>query len=170
MKPTTHTPHHKETERRANLNLRGKTSNVDGANTASASTEMKGKYGKIGEEDSERKRDETNNAISSWKTNESSAITYGTAFRATKQHQPASTNESYNDMMQRISSSQKSIQEICDGIKELQTSVNASSSRDDSTSKSVENLIAGVTKSHGQVRGQMSEFEQILLDFDSQTK
>lgn len=62
------------------------------------------------------------------------------------------TSEHYEDLVHRILSSQRYIQEICIGIKELQTSATASSMRGNETSKSIEKLIEGVTKSHDQVR------------------
>ena len=71
------------------------------------------------------------------------------------------SNESYNNMIQRIVSSQQSIQDICVGIKELQTIVSASSNQGDKTSKSIEKLVEGVSKSQDQVRGRMHDLKLI---------
>ena len=71
--------------------------------------------------------------------------------KADQYQQSKPNNESYNDMIERIVSSQQSIQEICHGIKELQRTVTASA-RDESTSKAIESLIQGVTNSQEHVR------------------
>ena len=71
------------------------------------------------------------------------------------------SNESYNNMIQRIVSSQQSIQDICVGIKELQTIVSASSNQGDKTSKSIEKLVEGVSKSQDQVRDRMHDLKLI---------
>lgn len=71
--------------------------------------------------------------------------------KADQYQQSKPNNESYNDMIERIASSQQGIQEICHGIKELQSTVTASA-RDESTSKSIESLIQGVINSQEHVR------------------
>lgn len=73
-----------------------------------------------------------------------------------KQKHSEVTSEHYEDLVHRILSSQLCIQEICIGIKELQTSAAASSMKGNETSKSIEKLIEGVTKSHDQVRLRLS--------------
>ncbi|KAL3786056.1 hypothetical protein HJC23_003904 [Cyclotella cryptica] len=69
-----------------------------------------------------------------------------------KQKNSEVTIESYEDLVHRILSSQLTIQEICIGIKELQTSVAASSTKGNETSKSIEQLIKDVAKSHDELK------------------
>jgi hypothetical protein len=60
--------------------------------------------------------------------------------------------ESYNAMIQKIAESHQGLQEMCMGIKELQTAVAASTTREESASTSVKCLIQGVSASQQQVR------------------
>ena len=69
-----------------------------------------------------------------------------------KRQHTIETDPSFVDMMHKITTSQQSIQELCIGIKELQQTASTSSKRDDTSSKSVDNLLQSVSKSQEQVR------------------
>ena len=63
-----------------------------------------------------------------------------------KREHSVENDPSFVDMMHKVATSQQSIQELCIGIKELH-----SSSRDVTSSKSVDNLLESVSKSQEQV-------------------
>jgi hypothetical protein len=94
-----------------------------------------------------------------------SSLKDGQQMQGEKSITPLSEREceapSYTEMMHRIASSQQSMQEICSGIKDLQTTID---SRDDDTSKSVQQLIQGVAKSHEQLVNFMDELKSSNLD------
>jgi len=68
-----------------------------------------------------------------------------------KRQHTVETDPSFVDMMHKITTSQQSIQELCIGIKELQQAASTSSKRDDTSSKSVDNLLQSVSKSQEQL-------------------
>lgn len=67
------------------------------------------------------------------------------------QLQHPTNTDSYNAMIQKIAESHEGLQEICSGIKALQTAVAASTTREDNTSTTVKCLIQGVSESQQQV-------------------
>lgn len=73
----------------------------------------------------------------------------------------------YNDIVNRISSGQKEITTICNGIKQLQLSAENGNSQSDQISKSIEHLIGGVTNSQKNLELLTNNLKTMMEDIKS---